>query len=144
MSYKVSLFSLITFVLFAACTSDSKPVKVEKPKKNPAIEKLFSEVMEVHDEVMPEMGTIHDLRKSFEEKLTVAEGDQKANIELMIESLNQADNAMMDWMQQFKMPKEKSDEDKIDYLTKQKAKIDKVSVSMKSTIESAKKAINEL
>jgi len=60
--------------------------------------------MAIHDKVMPEMGKIHSLKK----QLKAIEVPQANEIILdHVKELNDADEAMMTWMADFKVPKTK-------------------------------------
>ena len=113
------------------------------PGYSPEVQKLHDEVMEIHDEVMPEMGTIHKLKKELTKKLKNEKGNvSEENLENNIQALEVADEFMMDWMHQFKMPKNESDKNLIKYLEDQKIKITKVNGDMKTIIKNAKIANN--
>lgn len=129
LSFLPILFGLL---LFSSCNSGYSP----------EVQKLYDEVMVIHDEVMPEMGTIHKLKKQLKKILndpdiTIDAEDVKNNIQ----ALDVADDAMMDWMHQFKVPKDVSDQVKLDYLKDQKKKMSKVNVDMKTIIKNAQNAI---
>ena len=130
MSNKVALISILSLSIFLiACKSGYSP----------DVQKLHDEVMVIHDEVMPEMGTIHKLKKELKKKLD-SEGDNidEADIQNNIKALDYADEAMMGWMHQFKMPKDQSDDQLLEYLEDQKVKIKKVNLDMKTVIKNAK------
>ena len=96
--------------------------------------------MYVHDEVMPETSTIHKLRKELKK---IDEPDSLSYA--LILELEQADEAMMQWMADFgtfrQMDKEK-DEVKIQYLINEKEKIQTVSDDMMSAIAKAQEYLN--
>lgn len=111
---------------------------------SPEVQKLYDEVMEIHDEVMPEMGTIHKLKKGLKKKLSDDTGSINVeDLQNNIQALDYADDQMMDWMHQFKMPKKESDDNLIKYLEDQKVKITKVNQDMKTVIKNAKIANNK-
>ena len=119
------------FLFMSSCTNESK------------IDQAYKGVMAVHDEVMPEMGTIHRLRKQIKEKImggVPKEEDKKAMIN-MVATLEAADEGMMSWMAEFKMPKEEPEAKQLEYLKSEQAKIDQVSKDMFGAIEEAKKIL---
>ena len=134
MLHKLPFLSILFgLLLFSSCKSEHST----------EVQKLYDEVMVIHDEVMPEMGTIHKLKKQLKGLLknpsaTLDQADVKKNIE----ALDQADEAMMDWMHQFKVPKEASDKIKLEYLAIQKEKMAKVNTDMKTIIKNAQDAVN--
>lgn len=120
------LFILSIFAIIISCKPDLS---------NPKVESLYKEVMVIHDEVMPEISTIHKLKKSIKKKDNLNDTDLD-----LISELDEADESMMQWMSDFgafrKMDKE-DDQTKIQYLIGEKKKITKVSNDMKSAINKA-------
>ena len=121
---------LLTFLYFSC-----------QPKaNNPKVEALYSKVMEVHDEVMPETSTIHKLKKTLKKSKL-----PKDSVQFYIKKLNDADEFMMEWMNEFgkysTMNKE-SDVVKIKYLESELEKITSVSNEMKSAIAESMKVLN--
>ena len=106
---------------------------------NPEVQTLYDEVMFIHDEVMPEMGTIHRLKKQIR-KLDTQDSISFA----LIKQLDEADESMMSWMAQFKTDKDASDEEKMAYLNEEKAKISEVSRLMKQSIEDANTFLKDI
>lgn len=101
--------------------------------ENPEIQKLYDEVMEVHDAVMPEISTINKLKRTIrkidpQDSMTVA----------LIKELGDADEAMMSWMADFKPKKDQEESEQLAYLASEKLKISKVSDQMLGSINKAK------
>ncbi len=129
---KVAFLTILCSLIFMSACKDGYSKKVQHS---------YDEVMKVHDEVMPEMGTIHKLKKAFKKKLKEdLSKDEKAKFEKHVEDLEFADDSMMDWMHQFKMPKNVGDDKLLEYLADQKTKITKVNEDMKRIINHAKLA----
>ena len=69
------------------------------PKEKHEYDKAISEILEVHDEVMPQMGTLSSLIKKTEAKIdTTAEGKKFKHVN---ENLKEAHEFMMTWMVEF-------------------------------------------
>lgn len=74
------------------------------------VEALKQEVMGVHDAFMPRIGTLMNLKRQLKEKAaqldTAKEADkeQAAALALAIKDLEEADEAMMQWMRTYKDP----------------------------------------
>lgn len=132
---KIAFFGFLSAIMcLSAC----------KPGYSPKVQKLHDEVMAIHDEVMPEMGTIHKLKKQLKAKLKEAGVTlNEDNINNSISALDYADEAMMDWMHQFKVPKNVDDAALLTYLEDQKVKISKVNTDMRTSIKNAQNALNE-
>ena len=107
--------------LFTACEEKSK---------------LEEEVIAIHDEVMPKMGDMHLARKALRKVLEKTEDEVvKKEILSMIKDLENADEGMMTWMHEWKVPK--NEPEKTTYLNKEKEKITKVKVDMLTSLENA-------
>ena len=100
----------------------------------PQNKSLYDEVMVIHDEVMPRMTDIHRLKKSIKQKHKDDLQNYPEAIDLLAR-LEEADNAMMNWMADFKPPKDESAAEA--YLNAEKSKISEVSRLMKATIQEA-------
>ncbi|WMN12956.1 hypothetical protein QYS49_35090 [Marivirga salinae] len=112
--------------------------------KEKEVEKLKSETIAVHDEVMPKMDDIMKLKKSLREKKDSISTEGNQTIEELISSLEESDNAMMNWMRNYDpQMKDMSEDEKIDYLNDQKSSIEKVSKQMKNSISEAERYLNQ-
>ncbi|MDA8692878.1 hypothetical protein N9L92_02365 [Saprospiraceae bacterium] len=113
-----------------------------RPKHdNPEVKKLYDEVIEIHDEVMPKISDISKLRRKVRKK-----EDQNSTTLALIKQLEDADDGMMSWMSDFQTYKSYSDstkESKMKYLKMEKMKIQNVSDEMYSAINSAKEFLDE-
>ena len=102
---------------------------------------LYDEVIEIHDEVMPKMSTILALERQLKEKiqeLDSASPDETAKIELLknqIPKLQEADEAMMQWMRNFQVNQEGWSHDSVmSYMGDEKDRITIVREKMLETI----------
>lgn len=129
----MKLLISILFISLAFLTSCGQ-------KTDTAYDKLYDEVMVIHDEVMPEMGTINKAKKALKKMKT---DDNAALIDAQIQKLEDADEAMMSWMHQFKKPKNEDPKANIAYLKEQKVKIQEVKDIMLSTIAESQNMINK-
>lgn len=117
-----------------SCSSDKKEV-----------ESLKSEVIEIHDEVMPLMGELKSEQKRIEEKADELElEDSIANLKKVADmrstavKLEQAYEGMFVWMRQYKGELEGMDEvEAIKYLSGQKELVTKVNEDIKDALEEA-------
>jgi len=101
---KNQVFAMFCLFLAVACT----PSAEQKRKKEEAqLEKMAGDVMVIHDRVMPKTGTIFKLRKKLME-LEQATADSIAAKEMRDAAfaLEEADDAMMDWMHKYTAPDE--------------------------------------
>ena len=99
---------------------------------------MISEVMAVHDEVMPKMDDIMSLKSSLDSAIKVSPDSAKAK--KLYSALDVADNQMMDWMDNYdsESVKGKSQEEISKYFAEQKTKITEVKIMTVKSIEEAK------
>lgn len=121
---------LLPLFLFAACSGGGK-----------SLDELHEEVMVVHDEAMLKMDAIYtaiaDLRKLDAER---GSGDSLLHEQIVgaIVDLQQADDAMMDWMRAYKRPAEDAPYgDGAAYLEAELQKIHAVGAQIDSSLNQA-------
>ena len=112
---------------------------------NPERNKAYDEMMAIHDEVMPEMGTIHKLEKGLKKKIeNTSSPDSILLMKTTLQKLSASGEGMMDWMHNLNVPKKNvPDAEAIAYLKSEKVKISKVSKQMKESIKSSKAILGE-
>ncbi len=98
---------------------------------------LEKQVMAVHDEVMPKLGELNKDRKELQKILkNVTDEAVKSELLLAITALEKADDGMMDWMADWKVPAELEKQEP--YLNKEMVKINKVKTDMLESMKNAK------
>lgn len=123
--------TILTIVIFIfACKN-----KISTPES-----RLYDHVMAVHDEVMPKMSDIYKARKKLK-KIDIPDLESRKNE--LIQELEMADEAMMEWMRQFDKPTSENIDENMAYLQDEKIKIEQVSVQMLKAIEQANTFINQ-
>lgn len=107
-------------------------------------QKLWDEVMAIHDEVMPKIGNINKAVKEFKDvRENNSEGFEKyrERILMQLQKLERAEEGMFSWMNQLKqLPelREKMEHEAIvTHLTKEKEAIIKVRDDMLGSLESS-------
>ncbi len=113
------------------------------PSEEEQKEALEKTVMDVHDEAMAKMGTIHQLRRQLQHlqdslKTKTADTATTGLVRQNVAALDKADEAMMSWMHQYKTPDTLQHEQAMQYLQEQKTKIDQVQSQMDSSIAAAR------
>lgn len=137
---------LLTLTLFS-CKQQASKVESEKaPNK---VEALKQEVMGLHDEIMPRIGTLMHLKKQLKEKAAhldsakEAEKEQAAKLQLAIKELEQADEAMMQWMRTYEDPDLAEGQARaLEYLALKKKEILTVKEQMESSETAAKSLLS--
>jgi len=104
------------------------------PPKDPAYKDLYDEVMVIHDDVMPKMTDINRAKKKLRK---LKDGSNDELITLQIEQLDAADEAMMSWMHEFDARELSTLEENLNYLHKEKSKIQQVSDQMLQSLQEA-------
>lgn len=126
------------FLISNSCT--------QKDKASGDLEVLFSEVIEIHDDVMPKMGELNYLKRTLENTLvdkSLAE-DEASQVKTAIADLEKADEDMMVWMAEFKKPgKDVEFETASAYLESEKVKITKVKTDTERIIEIAEQMVEK-
>ncbi|MFZ1703596.1 MAG: hypothetical protein WAT79_04580 [Saprospiraceae bacterium] len=112
-----------------------------KHHHGPVANPLYNEVMAIHDEVMPQMGPMNKLKKKLK-TLKEENPESKDVILSTIVLLENADEGMMDWMANFKVPEEANEA--TTYLQNEKIKIQKVSDDMKFSMVEAQNLLDSL
>ena len=111
-----------------------------KPKEDPLLkerEKVYKEVMKIHDEMMM-MGKIRGAQSELK-KMIASDSTNAAKYQTAYDHLQVADDAMMNWMKQFKNPPENTaTKEAIEYLKDQKMKVQKMKDIMVENLDKAK------
>ena len=116
-------------------------------------EALRKEVIDIHDEIMPHMREIGELKETLqalEGSLAAGNGEEVsghiAKIQAASQSLTQAEDAMRNWMQTFKyeISEDLEHEQVMDYLKGEKDKITQVKQMINQSVDSSKILITEL
>lgn len=140
---RLSIFAFACISIWA-CTSPNTPA----PKNSllsPANDSLYTLVVKIHDEVMPENATIASLQQRLKKQLPDLAQAQKDSLLPILADLQIAYDGMMDWMNQFKNTELNEDEyKKMDeaaiaaYLQQEQTKIETVAKNMRQSIANAK------
>jgi len=135
----ISLFLILSSIFLLSCGE-------EKPKEDPLQkerEKVYKEVMAVHDEMMM-MGKIRGAQSKLK-KMIMLESDlsKVEKYQTAYDQLQVADDAMMDWMRQFKNPPgNTATKEAIEYLKDQNTKVQKMKEVMVENLDKAKQVID--
>ncbi len=115
MSNIYRLFTCIIITLFLANCSN----------KNQEVKDYEKHVIDIHDEVMVKTNGLFKIKKRLKSSLSSTSDSSK--VYDIIAKLNEADEAMMVWMDQYKIVDIKADHDSnMEYLKKQEIEINKV------------------
>ena len=134
MKSAIPLF-LIVLLMFASCEN--------------AKDRLYKQVMAVHDEIMPKMGAIMKYKKQLNKKIDTlieegndANADKIAELTQAIADLDNSHEEMMNWMREFDNDFEGMvNEEVMEYLNNQKKKIENVGKVTNSALSNAEKIL---
>lgn len=98
---------------------------------------LYNQVMDIHDEVMPKMEDLYNIKKDLKAKAEAATGEEKAKLELRVAKIDSASQLMMDWMHEFNPPADTADlESSRAYLEGEMEKVKRVKDAIEETLKS--------
>ncbi|ELR69098.1 hypothetical protein C900_05487 [Fulvivirga imtechensis AK7] len=153
---QLSILHIMTATILFSCgqksESDNDDLKIENkemPAEARAEKALYDEVMAVHDEVMPKMDDMMRLKGRLQTKLDLAREQENQNqeelktLENAIKQLEEADEAMMQWMRDFEPQENMNDHEKVmGYYKAQKNEIEKVKEQMLNAMKNAQDNLN--
>jgi hypothetical protein len=106
---------------------------------------LQDQVMDVHDELMPQMEDIFNLKKEIQSKIDQTPDMAAAKKKLLEEAVAELDSAnqsMMDWMHKFRpLPDSANREKAREYLETEMEKVKKLKVLFDESISNAKEIV---
>ena len=146
------LLNLLLFTaLLAACQGSADQSEADQtPSKEEKESALYQEMMDIHDIVMPKMGTMSQLGQQLKaqlEKLEKGDDALKPQMEKIVADLSKADEGMMDWMHGVeslgKLRESKSHEEIMAYIEGEKLKIEGVQELTESSIETAQALLKQ-
>ena len=150
MKHLQSVFMLLLSVLIlSSCNQNTSEKKAATGALNPVEEKR-SQVMAIHDEIMPHMGTLMNLKKQLKERAAGLDStksldqEQLISVQASIEQLEVADEAMMQWMRTYKDPADSvSQQEAMEYLELKEQEIIEVKEIMQESEETARALLND-
>lgn len=138
-------FLIILLLSFSLFSCKQQTSAVEKKGAPDEVEALKQEVMGVHDETMPRIETLMNLKKQLKEKVAQTDTTDGGNREkvatmlLTVKQLEEADEAMMQWMRTYNDPDQTMGKAKaLKYLELKKEEILEVKQQMEASETAAK------
>lgn len=133
----ITVILILSSIFLFGC-QDSKPKEDPLQKER---EQIYSEVMAIHDEMMM-MGKIRGAQGKLK-KMMETDSANTEKYQTAYDQLQVADDAMMDWMRQFKNPPQNvKTKEAIEYLKDQKEKVQKMKDVMVENMDKAKQVID--
>ena len=129
------LFSFLCVTIFTSCEADKR-------------DELDKEVMVVHDEAMAKLGQIKSAKKKLRTFLaqdSLIQDSMKNVVLNHVQALQEADNAMMDWMANYRKPAEEvSATEAAKYLRAEKEKISEVRELMFNSLKEGEQLLRDI
>lgn len=142
---KISFLSFLVTLLLFSCgrPSGENQTGTSGTDSTDTNRILYDQVMDIHDEVMPQMEDIYALKKKLQDQIAASPkmvDEERKKLEQRIANLDSVGNMMMDWMHQFSpLPDSAGQEALREYLEGEMEKIKKVREAMLGIIETEKK-----
>ena len=133
---------ILVLVVLAACTGQSK--SDECTTDECLKQQAYDKVIAVHDDVMPKLRMISDLKGEIEERMKSSLDSVAFNQYLqLMQELDAADESMWVWMRAFNSDIENLPLDSaLNYLEAEQRKVDEVAERINSSITAAQTALN--
>ena len=134
---KINIILIAVLLGLQSCNPDKNKMYSES-------EKIYKESIKVHDEVMPLMGKIMDLQQALKNKKEEITDEAKIDqINITLQNLENAHNAMMYWMRNLTpIPAEPKDDPDLSNLPSQEEML-RIQERSLEEIKEVKKAILE-
>jgi hypothetical protein len=136
---------LLIFVGLATQTGCDRKQPLEEgnePQETKKVRALRKEVVKVHDEVMPLLTDIYQLKINLREKLSSEKPDaaKRRTVEEILVKLDSADRGMRVWMREFSKVKTEGipEDEALEKLRDEMKKITKVKNDMIESVQAAK------
>ncbi len=133
-------YFLLLFILVCFSCQTSK-----ESKSGASLEDLKSEVLSIHDEVMPKMSDLRRTRKDLmlmADSIMSVDSLQASLLNTLADDLGNASEGMMQWMRNYEPDFEGTEEEVRTYFEAQKASIQKVKEEMESALKNGQEQIS--
>ena len=133
------------FLVFS-CQSGSKATSEDVSNGVISLDSLKSEVLFIHDEVMPKMGELRRVRKDLmlqADSLMASDASRASILDSLANNIASANEGMMQWMRGYEPDFEGTEEEVRAYLEAQKSSIQKVKEDMESALKSGMANVNQ-
>lgn len=98
---KIIYLIAISIITLTACKNETTAVDAALAAQIETFESLKNEAMEVHDEIMPKMGELMELKGEITEKAEAGELSDQTAISSTAEELKASHDGMMTWMKDY-------------------------------------------
>jgi hypothetical protein len=149
MNMKDLLFTLYILSALAFFSCKNTPGNNQNSSESNALtlDSQYAEVMRIHDEAMPRMGQVNDLKRQLQQQLSGLDSTSATwdSVVYFVDKLEEADEGMFEWMAAFKDPRKKLEEEKARaYLEAELVKVGKVADDIDQSIEEGMRYLNKI
>ena len=137
---KIFYFTLLLVTILSGLLQSCKTNSTE-----PTETTAYKDIMELHDVAMAEMGTIYELKQKIRlrlEEVDMSDSLQQEYASALVD-LEAADAGMMDWMGEFRVPDQASQEMLDSFFAEQKVLVKKVNEDIFAAIQEAKQLVKD-
>ncbi|MCU0421147.1 MAG: hypothetical protein MUC38_15985 [Cyclobacteriaceae bacterium] len=145
MKYLLSFFVVSALILGCSKPAEHDHHHPDMAEGDDPNSVLYNQVLDVHDEVMPQMDEIERLKRELKEQIANTPDmvvEKKQKLEQVISNLDSAGTAMMDWMHELvpldELPDSVDTEEARAYYESEMERIKKVKEQMLEAIAKAK------
>lgn len=152
--HRIALVLFVFLGLTASCGDSSQQSSSDSKFSQEQLneqQKLWDELMEVHDEVMPKISSIHKISRQLRNHQETTSGlgvEANQQIEKAVEQLDNADESMFSWMNNLRQLKPLQDTEKheaiVEYLKSEQEKMNKVRDDMLTSLKDGSSLLEEL
>jgi hypothetical protein len=129
---------LFVMILAGCAPQTDQSQQDEPPGQDSSNVVLYNEVMDVHDEVMPKMEDLYNMKKDIQDQLKDPTGlaaEKQLVLQKKIAQIDSVSKMMMDWMHEFNPPADTADrEETRAYLERELERVRQVKQAMLETI----------
>lgn len=138
---KIRLLLIVSIFFLVSCQNSTEPKQAQtsdiREMNSTMVQQKHDEIIRIHDEVMPEMSTMRRYKKKL---LKMGNSDEIMDA---VTALEKADEAMMDWMANYEIPKTRPEKERLSYLNKELVRVTNMNQQIKDALATAEKLINE-
>lgn len=140
------LYLLLTGLILSIGACKSANDESETDSGQEELIALEKEVIAIHDEVMPKMGHISQLKTELEKAAENAALEEKVQLQIAqsIQNLELGDSLMWEWMHNYAKPESAPADSVKLYLENEKIRINRVSETMLTSIKNAESLLQQL
>lgn len=145
MHMRIWLITLAVVALWTGCNEPGTQTTTQKPS---AVDSMRNVVMDIHNEAMPWMGEMMQLKRSLNQAIaadSLGTNPATEQYQAAVDSLEQGMDAMKVWMHNWQEPDStKAEADNLAYLQSEEARMARVKEQMQAALATARDLAQEI